>query len=240
MKINHCCAEVERGETKLWASNGNGKVAFAYPFVDGNYNAAGKRILDRKQMVPTGDFIPSLLYSAYCVEKVFNESEFREIRNDLKGNWLWVYNRYLWTFWGVYVVQDSGVVGLTENLDEKKLEEELKGGREIKGADVRVSSNGRVRFAPKGSYRLGENNHNEFARSGLLIASCNEDGAEKLGEISSKFKFRPFVKGVEIIDEGISKRTVSAIYGHGKRLNFYCDTLGNNRYSHTFGIYNNF
>lgn len=120
---------------------------------------------------------------------------------------------------------------MNEKLDEDDLEKRLFGGREI--ARVKISEDGRVRFAPKESYKLGENTSEEFAKSGLMIASCLEEGAEKFREVSARFKAKPCIYGVETETQ---EQTVSAIYVHGKRFNFYGHTLGENRYGRGLGM----
>lgn len=52
------------------------------------------------------------------------------------------------------MVADPNALGLNEAIDVSQLERSLKGGRELRGSEVRVSKDGTVRFAPQGSYQL--------------------------------------------------------------------------------------
>src|SRR3989344_4931749 len=146
-------------------------------------------ILKNGQKVPTGDYTSSLLYTAYCDKSVANEPEFKDVKDTMKNSWLWVFNRNLWTSEGVYSIKDEKALGRSEPLDVKNLEKMLKCGKEING--IRFSEDGRVGFAPKESYKFGENTPQEFSENGFIIIVNGIEGAKKLGEVSSKFRNKP-------------------------------------------------
>ena len=217
---------IVRGRTKFFVPHGDSEIAFVSPKVGPNtYRVVGQEILKNGQKVPTGDYTSSLLYTAYCDKSVENEPEFKDVKNIIKNDWLWVFNRNLWTSEGVYSIKDEKALGRSEPLDVKNLEKMLKGGKEIKG--IRFSKDGRVGFAPKGSYKFGENTPQEFSEDGLIIAVNGVEGAKKLGEVSSKFRNKPYINGIEVKD-GQTEQKVSAVNGVVDGLRFDGDWDGNN------------
>lgn len=183
-------------DAKLNIPHQGKSIFFAYPSIGPNtYTEVGKQILRAGMKVPTGDYTASLLHSAYCDDSISNEPEFQNIREIMKQRWLWVFNRNLWAKDGVYILPDLEASGRSQPLDQKNLEKMLKGSKEING--VRFSKDGKVRFAEKGSYHLGSHTPESLAKDGFMIASYGIEGAEKLGEVSSKFTNKPYIYGVE-------------------------------------------
>ena len=99
-----------------------------------------------------------------------------------------------------------------ESLNVRDLEEKLKGGKEIN--KIRFSEDAKVRFAPKGSYGRGYITSEEFAKDGFIIASFNLEGAEKLGEVSTKFKNKPYLYSLNI-EKGKSPELRFSTFGMG-------------------------
>ncbi|HLC31562.1 MAG TPA: hypothetical protein VJK51_02760 [Candidatus Nanoarchaeia archaeon] len=56
----------------------------------------------------------------------------------------------------MYVIQDINADGRSKSFAIEDLEKRLKGGTELKETNVRFSEDGTVRFAPLGSFQLGE------------------------------------------------------------------------------------
>jgi hypothetical protein len=220
-------------EAKLWVPHNNGEIAFAHPAFKGDYINTGKVILSHGLKVPTGDYTASLLHSAYCADAK-TESEFKNVRDVMKDNWLWVFNRNLWVDKGVYVVQDDNALGRSQPLNIGDLEKSLKGGVEIN--EVRFSQDGKVRFAPKGSYNLAFNTPEAFAKDGFIVASAGKEGAEKLGEVSSKFSNKPYIYGLEIKEGQQSELRVSAVDGGVGVLRFCGDGWIDGDWGHAFGV----
>jgi len=124
---------IERGTTKIIVPHEEGEIVFdALNEEPNSYQNVGRGILVRNLEVPVGDYTASLLHAAYCIPETENKPEFKEIRDIMKNRWLWVFNRNLWTSEGVYVVQDWNAVGTSQPLNQKALEEMLKGGKEVK------------------------------------------------------------------------------------------------------------
>jgi hypothetical protein len=235
---------IVRGRIELWTPHNGGEIAFA-PLIGGDeYREVGWRILNSNQRVPTGDYTASLLHTAYgCTpeaRRVIDEPEFSEIRyaiSESPNAALAVFNINLWIDKGVYVFQDNEVIGASQCLTPEGLEKMLGGGKEIDG--IRFSRDNRVRFAPKGSYVLGEQTPEELAKNGFIIASYGKEGAKKLAEISySDVKYYdnpPYnVLGLDISKGQKPKQRMSAIFDTNSRITFgdtYSEELMN---SHNF------
>ena len=229
-------ARVEGGQINLIVPYNSGELVYVHPRVGPNiYRAVGSEILKQGLLVPTGDYTAPLVHSAYCDDEVKNEPEFKSVRETMKNGWLWVFNRNLWTDKGVYVFQDLEAKGLSEPLNLNELEKSLKGGREFNG--IRFSEDGIVRFAPKELYVLGEHTPGYLLRDGFIIASFGKDGAEKIGKVSSKFRYHPVIYGVDVQEGQNPEQRVSALDVDliGNRLGFYGD-FDDNRNDYAFGV----
>ncbi|MBS3093979.1 hypothetical protein J4456_05370, partial [Candidatus Pacearchaeota archaeon] len=140
-----------------------------------------------------------MLHAAYCSE-IKDEPEFQNVREIMRNRWLWIFNQNLWTDKGLYVIEDQKIKGLSEKLTISNLEKKLSGGTKIKGTNVRISKEGKIRFAPNDSdtYLLGEQTADQLKINDILIAQYLKEGAEKLGEIAAQFKNNSFVYGLDI------------------------------------------
>ena len=207
---------IERGTPKLIIPHRNKYVTFVYPsFGPNTYQNIGKQILENKLQIPTAEQTASLSYTAYCSE-LKNELEFQDIIRLMRYRWLWVFNRTLWTDKGVYVVSDEKAVGISESLEISNLEKSLKNAKEING--VMFSKNGKIRFASKETYKLGDNSTDELTENGFVIASYGKEGAEQLAEFSTKFLYKLYVYGLDIKERQAPELRVSALDGGGSRL----------------------
>ncbi|MEN9626235.1 MAG: hypothetical protein RL557_563 [archaeon] len=233
--INKAKPRIVRGRIELWTPHTDKEIAFAYPSVGPNiYRELGKVILANNQLVPHGDYTAALLHAAYCVPEVRDEPEYKNVRDIMRRRWLSVFNKNRWTTNGVYVVQDTKAVGLSEPLPDN-LETLLEGATEVDG--VRFSKNGKVRFAPKGTYQLGELTTDAFAKDGFVRASVGIEGAQKLAEVASCFKYNPRTWGLEIGENQDPEERVSALGDYvGSRLDLYGDYFGDGSGGHAFGV----
>ncbi len=197
---------VKRGRIELIVDHEGKELVFVHPSEGpDNYQNVGKKLLKRGLNIPTGDQTASLLYGAYNSQ----EPEFKEIQEIIKEKWLWVINRNLWTPEGVYVVHDPEARGISQPLSQRDLEEKL--NKDYKKSPIFYSSDGSIRFAPKGSYQLGEHTKDSLASDGFIIASFGEEGAEKLAEVSTKFKQNPYIWGVNVKEGQDPVQRVSAL-----------------------------
>jgi len=128
---------------------------------------------------------------------------------------------------------------LSRSLDIKELEKALEDGTEI--TKVRFSKDGKVRFAPKRTYTLGEHSAQSLARDGFIIASFGQEGAENLGEVSSKFKKNPYVYGVEVKEDQALEQRVTELdsgwYVDVRRLNVVGGSHGNGGGGYSLGVF---
>ena len=204
-------SRVERAVTRLWVPHGRGEIAFAHPSVGpDNYGNVGKTILENGQLVSTGDHTASLLHAAYLGSGK-DEPEFEKVREIMKDRWLWVFNRNLWAENGVYALNDLEATGRNQPLDINELERMLKDGKEVGG--IRFSQDEKLRFAPKGSYELGEHTSESLAKDGFIIAGYGLEGAEKLGEVSSTFRYKPKTFGIQVNEGQAPEQRVSVVGG---------------------------
>ena len=238
-------SRVVRGRIELIVDHEGKELAFVYPSEGPNtYQNVGKGILERKLTIPTGNQTASLVYGAYNSQ----EPEFKEIQNILKNKWLWVFNRILWTPEGVYVVHDSEAVGISQPLDINDLEKRLNTKEQslalVGGRDpcygIRISGDETVSFAPKKSYKLGDHTPESLARDGFIIASFGAEGAKKLGEVSTKFEYAPYVYGLNIEKGQDPSHRVSALLPNwnpdGQRLRVNGNCRGNCNDGCAFGV----
>jgi hypothetical protein len=176
---------------KLVVPHGRGMISFdPNPVGPDIYQFARESILGKGQLVPTGEEIASLLYAVYCNNDFRNEPEVRRIREIMSKKHIWVFNENIWTSGGVFVVPDLEARGLDKLSSREVLEQMLKNGKEING--VGFIADGKVRFAPKNSYRDGRQySHGDLSKSGFVVASYGVKGAEKLVEVSSRLRLRP-------------------------------------------------
>lgn len=234
---------IERGITKLIVPHGKGEASFdALSERHGDYRIIGKRLLERNLKVPTGDCSASLIHAAHCYPETENEPEFKEIRHPPRENrWLLVFNRNLWTSKGVYVVPDLNAVGTSQPLNQEELEKMLKDGKELNWGGVRVSKDGRVRFAPKESYKFKGHTSESLVNDGFVIANYTSRGAEKLGEVSSKLADLPEILGLNIQEGEEPAQRVSALNNTRSRLDIFGIFYDNREYrgGYAFGVLEN-
>ncbi|MFC1682441.1 hypothetical protein ACFL0X_02400 [Nanoarchaeota archaeon] len=187
------------------------EIVIAPAFGPGKYSVIGRQILGRGLVFPTGDDTAPLLYTAYCVPELHDNPRLEKVKKIMRNRWLLVGNRILWTDKGKYVLQDQKAIGISQPLDVNQLEKILEGGRELSWGGIRFSADGRVRFAPKESYRLGEHTSESLAKDGGVIVEYSVPGAEQLGEVSTKFPNKPRTWGVEVSEGQDPEQRLSGV-----------------------------
>src|SRR3989338_103050 len=219
--------------TKLYIPHGDEEIVFAYPSFLGSYQRVGKQILEHGLIIPTAEETVSLLHIAYC-SRLKAKSEFENIRDIMRDYWVAVFNRKLWMENGVYTIFDPEVKGKGEQLTIDDLEKRLKNGKEIKGIEIRISEDGIVRFAPKGSYKLGDHTSDSLSKDGNVISEYGREVAEKLGEITTQLGRNPTVWGLNIKKEEYPELRFSALGVCESRLDIRGSFTGGG--GHLFGI----
>jgi hypothetical protein len=164
---------------------------FIFPGIGpSNYISATKGILTKGLILPTGEMTACLLSEIYNSDKGDLK---REVIGLMRSNKIWVPNKNLWVpkelgykgTEGVYVVYDKEGEGLSKHISESDIrgfQQSLDNSVEIGG--VVFSKDNRVRFAPKETYKIGEQSINEFENNGINIANYGLNGSKKLGDIS--------------------------------------------------------
>ncbi len=230
-------SKIVRRKDGIWTLHDGRLIGFTLqPYGPGNYQNLGKRILESNQEVPHGDYTASFLHSVYCDNEIINDPEAVNARNVMKDNWLSVYNRNLITDKAFYVIQDDLAIGRSKELTIEDLEEMLKGGKELSLGGIRFSQDGKIRYAPKGSYRFGEHTSETLAKDGIIIASLGQEGAEKFGEASATLINKHYIYGVEVKEGQNPELRVSAVDEHDNRLRFYCNKFSDDYRYLAFGV----
>ena len=209
---------IVRGRTELYVPSGAGELMYVSPAVGPQtYQTVGKQIISNGLTVPTGDETAPLIHQTY-VGELKEEAEFANVRDIARKRFFWVFNRNLWTPKGMFSMQDTKAIGLSQELDEKTLERKLKCGKDVSG--VRFSQDGSVRFAPKDTYVIGEMSAGELEKDGFMIAQYGVEGAKLMAEASATRKNNPIIYGLDIKENQKSETRVSALYEGGARLHF--------------------
>jgi hypothetical protein len=221
----------------LWVPHGEAELSFTPSFIGPNtYRNVGAEIIRNGQQVPTGNYTASLIHSVYCVPSVANVPEFVNLRNRMRNNWLWVFNSLGFTSKGVYGLPDLEAIGRSQPLDIAELERMLKGGKELSWGGIRFSEDGKVRFAPKGSYVLGERTSEQLAKDGLMIVTYDVEGAEKCAKASKTRRHNPITYGVEVLKEGVVEQRVSAVFEFDDGLRFCGCWFGSSNGGYASGV----
>jgi len=223
-------------EAKLWVPHQDNEIAFAYPsFGPGTYKNIGQQILEKipgKDLaVPIGEYAASLLNTVYCDSSAAEETEFQDVRKRMRSNWLWVFNRNIFTDKGAYVLSDIKAEGIAQ-LDINELEAKLTKERE----GIVSSEDGLIRFAPNETYKFGEHTPESLAQDGFVRASYGFDGARKLGEVATTLSRKPITYGVNIKEGGSPEQRVSALDEYDGRLHVSGNYFDVNYWCHAFGV----
>ena len=232
--------EVKIGRTEIIIPYKDKKLTFISPAKGHDtYVNLGKQILNDNLKLPTGEYTASLLHAAYYGPEDFkNTTPISNVRNIMKEGWMYVFNKNLWIpkkqeNAGVFVVYDEKGVGLSQDLNQGKLEKALEEGEEIviNGVKIKVSKDRKIRFASRDSYEGGFQSAEDFAKNGFVIANYLE-GANQLAEVSKTFDSEP---KVWILDSTNSEQRVSALSGDGGWLHVGGGFDGGSR-SRAFGV----
>lgn len=177
------------GRTKLYVSHLDTEIYFIYPAKGPDtYFNVREQILADNLKTPTMAETASLIYAAWQSPE---EKYSKEIIERLKRNWLWTFAGILYGEEGVYI-QDNPVV---EGNVVVMIESEL-----IKKLEAKDPT---VRFVPYGCYKTGEQTPKKLAENPFIQALAKKEGAEKLGEVASKYGANPYVSCFSIVMEDL-------------------------------------
>ncbi len=197
--------KAREGITYLDVSHLDRELTFIYPAKGpNNYFNVRERILESNLRTPTMSQNASLVYSAWQNPK---EKYSKEIIDILRNSWLWGFNGILYVpKEGAYIqdnpeVKDSKVV-----MNKSGLVKKLK------------SNDPTVRFVEFGSYKPGEQTSKELAENKFVQALASEEGAQKLAEVSTNYKFKPYVWSFNNVDEEFTRVAALLSLWGGNRL----------------------
>lgn len=217
---------VERAYSKLHVPTQAGEHIYMHPcFGPANYQNLGKQMLQAGFAVPTGDATTPLVHAAYCLSQ---EKEFADVKDAVRNRWFYVFDQDVWAASGLYVILDTKAEGLSKTHSVSALEKRLKGGRELSWGGIRFSKDNSVRFAPKGSYTLGEHTATSLAKDGAVIVQYGVEGVQLLGEVIKNIKKPAITSGLEIKKGQASVQRVSTLCEYDDALHLVgdCDCFG--------------
>jgi len=172
----HGIRVVERRPELIVTHNGK-DLTFLYPAYGPKSYTNIKRLIEKDGFAtPTMAETVSLVHAAFNSDGDYN----KKIKDVIK-------DRFLCAFTGTLFVPNKGayVQDRPELRDGRIFMEE---SELVKKLEENDSS---VRFVPF-NYRTGEMTPLELARNSYIIALAGEEGAEKLSEVSDKFKHKPY------------------------------------------------
>ena len=229
-------------DAKLYVPHEKTEVGFALPsFGPGTYPTVGQDILSNNLHLPSGPHTASLVHVVYCNPPKDDKVGFVDnVKRIMRNNWLWEYEVNYWTSKGLFVIFDKDAKGKNLDIPLSELEKMIlvaNGAKEIPGSELRFSADKNVRFAPIGSYKLGELTPEELAKDGAIIIRHDFKGAEQLGEVSATFPNKPYVFGLNIKEGQSSELRVSALGGNVVRLHVVGFNWYDDYRSHAFGVF---
>ncbi len=192
--------------TKLYVPHLDSEITFIHPAKEPDtYVNLAEQLKKDNLSQPTMSHNTSLIHAAWQNPK---EKYSKEIINILRDNWLRCFNGILYEPNEGAYIQDTPEIR-NNRLIMNKLDL-------IKRLESNDSS---VRFVPFG-YKIGElSSYKDLENHPLVIGLAGEEGAQKLAEASTNFKYRPYVWGFDSVDEPLirvaSLGGVLGVYGNG-------------------------
>ena len=222
--------EIQIGKTYLTVPHEGRKLTFQHPAFRGTYGNVAEEIDKESLQRPNSAETASLVYDAFQNQEGEYESQIIKILNDKLFWWEFTGNLYLPKSSdeinnGVILENNPQIVNQKLNIDKSSL---------IKRLQDNDSS---VKFVPFG-YKIGEQNLIELQKNPYIIARYGEEGAQKIAEIASKYKFKPKLWSFDSVDE--EKAGMSALDGGwvlGGRLNVSGCSWSGNDGGYAFGVY---
>lgn len=189
-------------KTILTVPHEGGELAFQHPPFRGTYGRVAEQIDETDLKRPSSAQTSSLVYDALQNQRGEYESQ---ILNILKNNWLWEFTGNLYlpksgekVSNGVILETNPQIINRLLAMDKSSLIKRLH------------ENDSNVKFVPFG-YKTGEQTHQELGKNPYVIARYGKEGAEKVAEIASNFKGKPYVWSFDSVDE--EKTRMSALDG---------------------------
>ena len=214
--------EVKVGRTELIAEHNGGKLTFIHPpYGPDTFLNVRNQVVQNGLVMPDTSETASLLYAAWQNPE---ERYSKEILQILKERYLWANNGLLWTPKGVFVEYNPQFKDQILIMNRNELERRLS------------SNDPTVKFIEPG-FKLGEQTPSELETNRLILALAGEEGAEKLAEMSGRYKIKkPYVYGIDKPNEDIARLVALDSVYVGYRLGVGGSSHGYYRYGYVFGV----
>ncbi len=195
--------EVREGRTELIVPHLGERLVFVYPAKGPDtYFRIAEQLQETDLQQPTMEETASLVYAAW--QNPDNKYS-RDIIKKLK-------DFQLWGFTGILYVPDEGAY-IQDNpevregriyMDKEALEKRLKKG------------DSRVRYVESGAYRTGQQSGFNLERNQFVQALAGKEGAKKLAEVASKYRYSPYLVLENTIEEStaVSALEVAQLYSY--------------------------
>ncbi|MBS3077987.1 hypothetical protein J4412_00590, partial [Candidatus Pacearchaeota archaeon] len=92
-----------------------------------------------------------------------------------------------------------------------------------------------VKFVPFG-YKTETQTPNELEKNSYIIARYGKEGAEKMAEVSSKYKVNPYLFSFKSVDEERQRMSALISNWYGGRLDVDGDVWDGGGGGHSFGV----
>ena len=220
--------KITRGRIEVEVPHEDSNLTFVWPVKGpGTYVNVKTQIEDTGLQAPTMAQLTSLVYIS---NQNSDEPEFAETLSRLDKNWLWGFNGILYLPKGKGDYQNGAIIQdnpKTEDgrvfLDKSELIKKLEAGDKS------------VRFVPFG-YKTDVQNASELAKNPFVIGLAGEEGAEKLAELSKRYRSNPGVWSFNNVDNEIAR--VPSLDGNycGDRLDVDGNDWDGDDYGYASGV----
>jgi len=219
-------AKIEK--TYLTVPHGKGNIAFQDSSFNGTHGNVAEQIDKAELKRPTSPETASLIYDFF---------QNKEGKYGLEM---------------IKIIKDGWILEFTGNLNLPKSNEEINNGviieynPKITNRKLVMNKNSLikrlqendplVKFVPFG-YKINEQTQKEFGKNPYIREMYGKEGAEKITEVASKYKNKPYIYSFDSVDE--EKTRMSALYGSWLfdfRLVVFSDCWNNNVNGHAFGV----
>ncbi|MEK6833633.1 MAG: hypothetical protein AABY32_06330 [Nanoarchaeota archaeon] len=204
------------------------KLTFQYPAFRGYYGNVAEAIDKDNLKRPNSPETASLIYDAFQNRDGKYESEIIKILNN---NWFWEFTGNLYLPKSNNEINNGVIIEYNPKIENRKLI--MNKNSLIQRLKENDSS---IKFVPFG-FKTGEQSLIELQKNQYIVERYGKEGAEKIAEIASKYKNKPYIYSFDSVDE--EKTRMSALgrdWDLGGRL--YVNGYGwyDGDYGRAFGV----
>lgn len=174
-------------------------ISFQYPAFRGTYGDVAEQIDKDNLKRPTSSETASLVYDAFQNPEGEYESKIIKI---LRTEWLWEFTGNLYLPKGEGEIQNGVILDLNPKITDKRL------NMNKKSLIKRLYEGDKsVKFVPFG-YKTEDQSPFKLIKNPYVLARYGEEGAEKIAEIASKCKYRPYLGIFDFVNKEIVTMSV--------------------------------